>query len=85
MAENKTNNENSKAEGSKKENKENASPALKRSWFQGLKVEFKKITWPDRKRVAKETTAVVVCAVILATLTLGVDILLESGLQYIWS
>ncbi len=67
------------------DNKENQSPQLKRSWFQGLKVEFKKITWPDKKRVARETTAVVISAVILALITLGVDIGLESGLQFLWS
>ena len=68
-----------------KENKEGSSPQLKRSWFQGLKIEAKKITWPDKKRVARETTAVVISAVILAVLTLGVDMLLEFGLQYLWS
>ena len=64
--------------------KETSSPTLKRSWFQGLKVEFKKITWPDKKRVAKETTAVVISAVILGAITLGIDFLLEYGLSYIW-
>ncbi|MBQ9870704.1 MAG: preprotein translocase subunit SecE [Eubacterium sp.] len=63
--------------------KETSSPTLKRSWFQGLKVEFKKITWPDKKRVARETTAVVISAVILGALTMGIDFLLEYGLSYI--
>ncbi len=66
------------------EKNETSSPTLKRSWFQGLKVEFKKITWPDKKRVAKETTAVVISAVILGAITLGIDFLLEYGLSYIW-
>jgi len=66
------------------ENNENTSPALKRSWFQGLKVEAKKITWPDKKRVARETTAVVISAVILGAITLGIDFLIEYGLSYIW-
>ena len=66
------------------ENKENTSPTLKRSWFQGLKVEAKKITWPDKKRVARETTAVVISAVILGAITLGIDFLIEYGLSYIW-
>ena len=73
---------NEKMESKEKDSK---SPQLKRSWFQGRKVEFKKITWPDRKRVAKETTAVVVSAVILAALTLGIDMLIEYGLSFIWS
>ena len=66
------------------EKNETSSPTLKRSWFQGLKVEFKKITWPDKKRVAKETTAVVISAVILGAITLGIDFLLEYVLSYIW-
>ena len=66
------------------ENNETSSPALKRSWFQGLKVEAKKITWPDKKRVARETAAVAISAVILAAITMGVDLLLEYGLSYIW-
>ncbi len=68
----------------KTETKENASPALKRSWFQGLKVEAKKITWPDKKRVARETTAVVISAVILGAITMGIDFLVEYGLSFIW-
>ncbi|MCR4838673.1 MAG: preprotein translocase subunit SecE [Eubacterium sp.] len=68
----------------KTEKKENASPALKRSWFQGLKVEAKKITWPDKKRVARETTAVVISAVVLGAITMGIDFLVEYGLSYIW-
>ena len=66
------------------EKNETSSPTLKRSWFQGLKVEAKKITWPDKKRVAKETTAVVISAVILGAISLGIDFLLEYGLSYIW-
>ena len=66
------------------EKNETSSPTLKRSWFQGLKVEAQKITWPDKKRVAKETTAVVISAVILGAITLGIDFLLEYGLSYIW-
>ena len=31
----------------------------KQSWFHGLKQEFKKISWSDRKSVMKQTVAVV--------------------------
>ena len=66
------------------EKNETSSPTLKRSWFQGLKVEAKKITWPDKKRVARETTAVVISAVVLGAITMGIDFLVEYGLSYIW-
>ena len=32
----------------------------KKSWFKGLKAEFKKIVWPDQKSLTKETAAVVI-------------------------
>ena len=49
----------------------------KPSFFKGIKIEFKKIIWPDRKSVAKQTAAVVVVTIIL-----GVIIrLLDTGIQ----
>ena len=36
----------------------------KKSWFKGLKAEFKKIIWPDKKTLAKQTVAVIVCSVL---------------------
>ena len=32
-----------------------AKKTEKTSWFQGLKAEFKNISWPDRKTLIKET------------------------------
>ncbi len=64
----------------KKEN----SPALQRSWFQELKLEFGKITWPTKKQLAKETSVVVVSAVFLGALIVVVDWLLNLALQFIW-
>ena len=32
----------------------------KKSWFQGLKSEFKKIVWVDRPTLVKQTIAVVI-------------------------
>ena len=63
---------------------ETSSPALKRSWFQELKLEFGKITWPTKKQLAKETSVVVVSAVFLGALIVVVDWLLNLALQFIW-
>ena len=46
--------------------KSSKEKAQKKSWFKGLKAEFKKIIWPDKKTLAKETTAVVAVSVLLA-------------------
>lgn len=51
----------------------------KKSWWKGLKAEFKKIIWPDRESLTKQSLAVVV-----ATLVLGVIIsLLDTGIKFL--
>jgi len=65
-------------------NKEtSSSPALKRSWFQELKGEFAKITWPTKQSLVKESTAVLIIAVAMGFLIAGIDWLLQIGLSYI--
>ncbi len=52
-----------------------------KKWFKGLKAEFKKIVWPDRDSVVKQTIAVIVITIILsliiALLDLGVKNLVD--------
>ncbi|MCR5542994.1 MAG: preprotein translocase subunit SecE [Eubacterium sp.] len=64
--------------------KKETSPALKRSWFQELKAEFGKITWPTKVELMKETVVVLITAIALGCLIVVVDWLLNLGLQYIW-
>lgn len=45
----------------------------KKNWFKGLKTEFKKIIWTDRKTLVKQTIAVAVISVILCVLITLVD------------
>ncbi len=37
-------------------------------WWKGLKSEFKKIIWPDKETVAKQTAAVIVITVVLGAI-----------------
>ena len=62
---------------------EENSKTLKRSWFQELKGEFKKITWLDRKSLARQSFAVVVSSVILGCIIAIVDWLIQIGLNFI--
>ncbi len=64
--------------------KKDTSPALKRSWFQELKAEFSKITWPGKSQLARETAVVLVSAIVLGGIIVVVDWLLNLGLQYLW-
>ena len=53
----------------------------KKSWFKGLKAEFKKIIWPDKKTLVKETVAVIVCSLILGGIIAIIDALIQFGLE----
>ena len=55
----------------------------KKSWFKGLKGEFKKIIWPDRKTLAKQTVAVTVFSVVLGMIIAVVDALIQYGIDFI--
>lgn len=45
-------------------------------WFKDLKKEFKKVVWPDRKKVFNNTI-VVLCVVIIGSVLVG---LIDTGL-----
>ena len=62
---------------------ENTEKAKKSSWFKGLKAEFKKIIWPDKKTLAKQTVAVTVCSLILGAIIAIVDALLQYGIDFL--
>ena len=57
--------------------------AKKKSWFKGLKAEFKKIIWPDKKTLVKQTAAVITCSVILGAIIAVVDALIQYGIDFL--
>lgn len=57
---------------------ENRSVASKENWFTGLKAEFKKIIWPTKESLARQTTAVVIVSVIVGLIIA----ILDTGIQY---
>jgi len=57
--------------------------ATKRSWFKGLKSEFKKIVWPDKETLAKQSVAVVTVTVILGVIIYILDFVIEVGIDRI--
>ncbi len=60
-----------------------SSPSLKRSWFQELKGEFAKITWPTKNALIKKSTVALIVSILLGLLIAGVDMLLKFGLSFI--
>lgn len=57
--------------------------APKKSWFKGLKAEFKKIIWPDKKSLGKQTVAVVIVTILLCALIAFLDAVIQLGLGFL--
>ncbi|MDO4623667.1 MAG: preprotein translocase subunit SecE [Eubacteriales bacterium] len=55
---------------------------VQRSWSDGLKAEFRKIIWPSRDDLVKQTSAVVVVSVILGVLISIVDAAVQYGINF---
>ena len=60
-----------------------AEKKQKKSWFKGLKAEFKKVIWPDKKTLAKQTVAVTVFSILLGLIIALVDALIQYGIDFI--
>ena len=53
----------------------------KTPFFKGVKAEFKKIIWPNKNTLAKQTVAVVSVSVVLGIIISVVDILIKYGID----
>ncbi|MCI6866349.1 MAG: preprotein translocase subunit SecE [Lachnospiraceae bacterium] len=60
---------------------EKTEKSLKKNWFDGLKAEFKKIIWPDRKSLVKETGAVVAVSIVLGMIIAILDFIFKYGVD----
>ena len=52
----------------------------KTGFFKGVKTEFKKITWPTRNQLVKETIAVSVVTILLGAIIELVDMVMQTGI-----
>ncbi len=55
----------------------------KPSFFKGVKAEYKKITWPDKDTLVKESVAVVCVSAVLAVLIALFDTVIQYGINFI--
>ena len=53
------------------------------SWFKGLKAEYKKIIWPNKEEVRKETIAVVLISFVVGLVIAVLDMGLQYGIDFI--
>ena len=57
--------------------------APKQSWFHGLKQEFMKISWTDRKSVVKQTVAVVAVSIVVGLIIALIDWMVQYGVDFL--
>lgn len=62
-------------------NKKSAEKSQKKSWFQGIKSEFRKIVWTDKKALMKQTVAVVAVTIILSVMITIMDAVILEGIN----
>ena len=62
---------------------ENVEKAPKTSWFAGLKTEFSKIFWPDRKSLVRQTIAVVTVSVVVGLIIALMDWAIQYGVDFL--
>ena len=65
--------------------KDEEKAVVKRNWFQELKLEFKKIIWPDKNSLVKESIAVIIIAIIIGCIVALVDTGLKEGINALLS
>lgn len=76
--------ENKKEVEKQNEPKKTGKTAKKKGgFFRSLKAEFKRVVWPDKDTIIKETTAVVVVTVVLSVIIALLDFLIKTGLDKI--
>ena len=54
-------------------------------FFKGVKLEFKKISWPDRQSTLKQSIAVVAISVVLGVIFSILDYVVKYGVDFIIS
>jgi preprotein translocase subunit SecE len=60
-----------------------AEKAPKRSWFKGLKSEFKKIVWLDKETLARQSVAVIGVTIALGVIIFLLDNVIDFGIAQI--
>ena len=55
------------------------------SFFQGVKAEFKKVVWPDRKSTLKQSVAVVAISVVVGVIIAIIDYVAKYGVNFLTS
>lgn len=62
---------------------DSAEKTTKPRFIDGLKAEFKKISWPDRQSTFKQSVAVVAISVVLGLIISVLDFIIQTGVDFL--
>ena len=65
------------------ETKNEKTSVKKKSKFTDLKAEFKRIIWPDKKTLGRQTAAVVAVSVVLGVVISAMDVVIQYGVDFL--
>ena len=65
--------------------KEKAKAAKKPGFFKGLKSEYKKISWPDKESLFKQSVAVVCVSFVVGVVIAVLDMIMKYGVDFLTS
>ena len=57
--------------------------APKVKFFDGVKAEFKKIIWPEKQSLVRQTTAVIAVSVVLGLIIALLDFAIQYGVDFL--
>ncbi|HIT40851.1 MAG TPA: preprotein translocase subunit SecE [Candidatus Caccovicinus merdipullorum] len=75
--------ENVAAKTQDKAEKKSEKKPRRKSYWKGLKAEFKKIVWPDRETVTKQTIVVLLVSLALGIIIGVMDMIFKFGINLI--
>ena len=61
------------------------SAEKKTPFFKGVKIEFKKISWPDKNSMFKQAVAVVGISVVVGVIIAVIDLIAQYGVNFLTS
>ena len=64
--------------------KDGSVAVVKKSWFKELKSEFKKIIWPDKESLVKQTALVLLISIMLGAIIYVIDLVFSNGAKFLF-
>ena len=73
------------ADSAKKEKSVRTANAAGSGFFKGVKAEFKKISWPDKDSLIKQSIAVTCVSVVVGVIIAVLDFFMQYGVDFLTS